>query len=65
MAYTKSVKKTRTGELKMREKKEIIITGKHVLHATILVYVFSSDLYPTLFIALYFLMKVNKTKKED
>ena len=27
--------------------------------------VFSSDLYPTLFIALYFLMKVNKTKKED
>ena len=25
----------------------------------------SSDLYPTLFIALYFLMKVNKTKKED
>ncbi|MFH0396057.1 hypothetical protein ACHBGV_06945 [Streptococcus sp. A34] len=27
--------------------------------------VFSSDLYPTLFIALYFLMKVNKTTKED
>lgn len=24
----------------MREKKEIIITGKHVLHATILVYTF-------------------------
>ncbi|MDG4519713.1 hypothetical protein [Streptococcus suis] len=27
--------------------------------------VFSSSFYPTLFIALYFLMKVNKTKKED
>lgn len=27
--------------------------------------VFSSDFYPTIFIALYFLMKVNKTKKED
>ncbi|HEM2825930.1 hypothetical protein [Streptococcus iners] len=27
--------------------------------------VFSSDFYPTVFIALYFLMKVNKTKKED
>ncbi|CYU33174.1 hypothetical protein HO640_01020 [Streptococcus suis] len=27
--------------------------------------VFSSNFYPMLFIALYFLMKVNKTKKED
>ncbi|MGQ7380565.1 hypothetical protein ACTGVN_07945 [Streptococcus suis] len=27
--------------------------------------VFSSDFYPTVFIALYFLMKVNKTKKDD
>ncbi|HFI0119306.1 TPA: hypothetical protein ACGPB3_000219 [Streptococcus suis] len=27
--------------------------------------VFSSDFYPTLFIALYFLMKVNKSNKED
>ena len=27
--------------------------------------VFSSDFYPTVFIALYFLMKVNKTKKEN
>ncbi|HEL2738672.1 hypothetical protein [Streptococcus suis] len=27
--------------------------------------VFSSSFYPTLFIALYFLMKVNKTKKDD
>ncbi|WP_099778120.1 hypothetical protein [Streptococcus suis] len=27
--------------------------------------VFSSSFYPTLFIALYFLMKVSKTKKED
>lgn len=27
--------------------------------------VFSSNFYPTVFIVLYFLMKVNKTKKED
>ncbi|HEM2808408.1 TPA: hypothetical protein U0616_000147 [Streptococcus suis] len=27
--------------------------------------VFSSDFYPTLFITLYFLMKVNKSNKED
>ncbi|NQG20007.1 hypothetical protein HO710_08605 [Streptococcus suis] len=27
--------------------------------------VFSSNFYPMLFITLYFLMKVNKTKKED
>ncbi len=27
--------------------------------------VFSSDLYPTLFITLYFLMKVNKSNKEN
>ncbi|MGU7971693.1 hypothetical protein ACS6Z1_03590 [Streptococcus suis] len=27
--------------------------------------VFSSDFYPTLFIALYFLMKVNKSNKEN
>ncbi|MEG3343789.1 hypothetical protein [Streptococcus suis] len=27
--------------------------------------VLSSNFYPTLFITLYFLMKVNKTKKED
>ncbi|HFH9840228.1 TPA: hypothetical protein ACGONB_001860 [Streptococcus suis] len=27
--------------------------------------VFSSDFYPTLFIALYFLMKVNKNNKEN
>ncbi|HFI0112699.1 TPA: hypothetical protein ACGO7C_000505 [Streptococcus suis] len=27
--------------------------------------IFSSDFYPTLFIALYFLMKVNKSNKED
>lgn len=27
--------------------------------------IFSSSFYPTLFIALYFLMKVNKTKKDE
>lgn len=27
--------------------------------------VFSSDFYPTLFITLYFLMRVNKSNKED